>query len=161
MTSLDPRLIRRGAKAERRFAAWLDASALPHLYVEQSPMTVPVSLRGEIKRPDYLVGIPSVGIIAFDVKSKTIYARDGLIFDLREVQKLRVFSQRFHVTAFFACLDPEGGPDGYWVRLDQLDAAPAVRRGKTLTLACPLDRAMPVSLAEDFYTAFFRVVAST
>ena len=161
MTALDPRLIRRGAKAERRFAAWLDASALPHLYVEQSPMTVPASLRGEIKRPDYLVGIPGVGIIAFDVKSKTVYERDGLIFDLREVQKLRVFSQRFHVTAFFACLDPEGSPDGFWVRLDQLDAAPAVRRGKALTLACPLDRAMRVSLTEDFYTVFFRAVTSS
>lgn len=159
MTSLDPRLIRRGAKAERQFAAWLDAAALPHLYVEQSPMTVPASLRGEIKRPDYLVGIPGVGIVAFDVKSKTVYERAGLIFDLKEVQKLRVFSQRFHVTAFFACLDPEGGPDGYWVRLDQLDAVPAVRRGKVLTLACPLDRAMAVSLKENFYAAFCRAIA--
>lgn len=159
MTAIDPKLTRRGANAERQFAAWLDASVLPHLYVEQSPMTVPAPLRGEIKRPDYLVGIPGVGMVAFDVKSKTVYERDGLIFDLAEVQKLRTFSRLFHVTVYFACLDPDGGPEGYWVRLDQLDAVPAVRRGSVYTLACPLDQAMPVSLKDDFYAAFVGAVA--
>ena len=159
MVALDPRLVRRGAKAERRFADWLDASVLPHLYVEQSPMTVPAPLRGEIKRPDYLVGIPGVGMVAFDVKSKTIYEREGIIFDLAEVQKLRAFSRLFHVTVYFACLDPEGGPDAYWVCLDQLDAVPAVRRGKSFTLACPTDRTLSISLDEDFYAAFVRAVA--
>lgn len=158
MAALDPRLVRRGAKAERRFADWLDASVLPHLYVEQSPMTVPEPLRGEIKRPDYLVGIPGVGMVAFDVKSKTIYEREGIIFDLAEVQKLRAFSRLFHVTVYFACLDPAGGLDGFWVRLNQLDAVPAVRRGSTYTLACPTDRALPVSLDQDFYSAFVMAV---
>ena len=106
-----------------------------------------------------LVGIPGVGMVAFDVKSKRVYERDGLIFDLAEGQKLRTFSRLFHVTVHFACLDPEGGPDGYWVRLDQIDAVPAVRRGGVYTLACPLDRAMPVSLEVDFYAAFVEAVA--
>lgn len=159
MVALDPRLVRRGAKAGRRFADWLDASVLPHLYVEQSPMTVPEPLRGEIKRPDYLVGIPGVGIVAFDVKSKTIYEREGIIFDLGEVQKLRAFSRLFHVTVYFACIDPAGGPDGYWVRLDQLDAVPAVRRGAFYTLACTIEHALPVSLRDDFYAAFISSIA--
>lgn len=161
MTVVDPKLVRRGAKAERLFAQWLDASVLPHLYVEQSPMTVPAPLRGEIKRPDYLVGIPGVGMVAFDVKSKTVYERDGLIFDLAEVQKLRTFSRLFHVTVYFACLDPEGSQDGFWVALGQLDTAPAIRRNGALTLACPLDRAQPVCLDEDFYSAFVRSIALT
>ena len=42
----------KGAAAEQAFAAWLDDSVLPHLYVEQSPLTVPAPLRGAIKRPD-------------------------------------------------------------------------------------------------------------
>lgn len=159
MVAIDPRLVRRGAKAERLFADWLDASVLPHIYVEQSPMTVPEPLRGEIKRPDYLVGIPGVGMVAFDVKSKTVYEREGIIFDLAEVQKLRTFSRLFHVTVYFACLDPEGGSEGYWVRLNQLDAASAVRRGGVYTLACPLDQALLVSLEENFYSAFVEAVA--
>lgn len=134
---------------------------LPHLYVEQSPLTTPAPLRGKIKRPDYLVGIPGVGLVAFDVKAKTLYPRAGLIFDVAEVQRMRAFARLFHLTTYFACLDPEGGPQGYWVRLDQLDETPAVRRNGRLTLALPCARAMPVSLDEPFYDAFVRAVMIT
>lgn len=133
---------------------------LPHIYVEQSPLTVPVPLRGQIKRLDYIVGIPGVGMVAFDVKAKTIYP-EGLIFDLAEVRKLRTFARLFHLTVYFACLDPEGGQDGFWVRLDQLDEVPAIRRHKTLTLTLPTSQALAVSLAEPFYAAFVRAVALT
>lgn len=148
----------KGAAAEHTFQAWLDGSVLPHLYIEQSPLTVPAPLRGQIKRPDYLVGIPRIGLVAFEVKAKTIYAGE-LIFDVGEVQKLRKFARLFHLTVYFACLDPEGGQDGYWVRLDQLDEVPAIRRNGKLTLALSVGQAQAVSLAEPFYTAFVRAVA--
>jgi len=148
----------KGHAAEHTFRRWLDASVLPHLYVEQSPLTVPAPLRGQIKRPDYLVGIPGVGLVAFDVKAKTLYP-EGLIFDLEEVRKMRVFARLFHLTVYFACLDPAGGSEGCWVRLDQLDSVPAVRRNGTMTLCVPLHDTIPVSLQEDFYRAFVRAVA--
>lgn len=148
----------KGVAAERAFQAWLDNSVLPHMYVEQSRLTVPVPLRGKIKRPDYLVGIPGVGLVAFDVKAKTIY-EDGLIFDLDEVRKLRTFAQLFHLTVYFACLDPEGGPAAYWVRLGQLDGVPAVRRNGSLTLALPLNEAQAVSMERPFYAAFIEAVS--
>jgi len=147
----------KGAAAERAFQAWLDGSVLPHMYVEQSRLTVPVPLRGKIKRPNYLLGIPGVGLVAFDVKAKTIYG-DGLIFDLDEVRKLRTFAQLFHLKVYFACLDPERGPAAYWVRLDQLDGAPAVRRNGILTLALPVAEAQTVSMVRSFYAAFVEAV---
>jgi hypothetical protein len=155
---IDPADAAKGLAAERAFQDWLDGSVLPHMYVEQSPLTVPAPLRGKIKRPDYLVGIPGVGLVAFDVKAKTVYG-EGIIFDVAEVQKLRTFARLFHLTVYFACLDPEGGQDGFWVRLDQMDEVPAVRRHKTLTLTLPISEALPVSLAEPFYAAFVRAVA--
>lgn len=157
---INPSDAAKGLAAERAFAAWLDGSVLPHMYVEQSPLTVPAPLRGQIKRPDYLVGIPGVGLVAFDVKAKTVYG-EGIIFDVAEVQKLRTFARLFHLTVYFACLDPEGGQDGFWVRLDQLDELPAIRRNKTLTLTLPTSQALVVSLAEPFYAAFVRAVALT
>jgi len=53
---------------------------------------VPVPLRGRIKGPDLLVGIPGAGLVAFDVKSKTICP------DRAEIQKLRDFAGLFHLT---------------------------------------------------------------
>lgn len=147
----------KGAKAEHAFRVWLDASVLPHLYVEQSRFTVPAPLRGKIKRPDYLVGIPGIGAVAFDVKAKTTYP-EGLLFDLAEVQKFRAFARLFHLTVYFACLDPEGGPFAYWVRLDQLDGVAARRLARKLVLALPLDQAHPVDMRADFYSAFVAAV---
>jgi hypothetical protein len=150
----------RGAKAERAFQAWLDGSVLPHMYVEQSRLTVPVPLRGQIKRPDYLVGIPGVGLVAFDVKAKTIY-RGNLLFDLPEVQKLRTFARLFHLTVYFACLDPQGSPDGLWVRLNQLDGREVTQRRYGPFVAFPVEEALTVCLNDPFYEVFVRAVALT
>jgi hypothetical protein len=88
-----------------------------------------VPFRGKIKRPDYIVGIPGVELVAFDVKAKT--SPRGLIFDLNEIQKMGTFARLFHLTVYFACLNTEGGDKpGYWVRLDQLDEVQAVRAVK-------------------------------
>ncbi|GJD82679.1 hypothetical protein HPGCJGGD_0538 [Methylobacterium haplocladii] len=89
-------------------------------------MSVPAPMRGMLKRPDYLAGVPGVGMVAFDVKAKSVYD-DAIIFDLDEVRKLRTFARLFHLTVYFACLDPAGGSASYWVRLDQLDGLPAKR----------------------------------
>ncbi|MEP9356888.1 hypothetical protein ABLE93_25490 [Xanthobacter sp. KR7-65] len=147
----------KGAAAESAFRAWLDASVLPHIYVEQSPISVPVPLRGHIKRPDYIVGIPHVGMVAFDVKAKTLYP-EGLVFDLDEIRRLRAFARMFRVTIYFACLDPEGGHQAYWVRLDQLDGIPLQHMAKKPVLILPLSQAQPVDMRASFYDAFWDAV---
>ena len=157
-TRIDPADVAKGAAAERTFHAWLDSSVLPHMYVEQSRLTVPEPLRGQIKRPDYLVGIPGVGLVAFDVKAKTVY-QGKILFDVAEVEKLRTFARLFHLTVYFACLDPEGSQDGHWVRLDQLDGLPVTLRRFGPVFALPVREAQPVSLDEPFYAAFVRAVA--
>lgn len=155
--TIDPADAARGQAAEDLFRAWLDASQAAHVYLDQTPITVPEPLRGRIKRPDYLVGIPGVGLVAFDVKSKTIYP-EGIIFDLDEIQKLRTFARLFHLTVYFACVTGDG-MHAYWVRLDQLDEVPALRRGKVLTLCVPTEQALLVPLSQSFYSAFVTAIA--
>lgn len=140
MFTLSAALKAKGEQAEADFRAWLNWSGVAHLYVEQSPFTVPENLRGRIKRPDYLVGLPYVGLIAFDVKAKTVY--DGqLIFDLEEVQKLALFGRMFHLTVYFACLDAERPDHQWWVLLSDLVLQTPERRGKrrVVTYPAPLD----------------------
>jgi hypothetical protein len=95
-----------GQIAEDRFRAWLDRCTLPHLYVEQSPITLPQPLRGEIKRPDFLVGIPTIGTIAVDVKAKRIYD-DAIIIDAYEHRTLLNFETFFNISVWFACFPPD------------------------------------------------------
>jgi len=95
-----------GQAAEDRFRRWLDRCHLAHLYVEQSPMTIPQHLRGEIKRPDFLVGIPSIGTLAVDVKAKQVY-RDTILIDATEHRTLLAFEMFFNISVWFACFPPD------------------------------------------------------
>ncbi len=95
-----------GQAAEDRFRAWLDRCCLPHIFVEQSPMTIAQPLRGEIKRPDFLVGVPTIGTTAVDVKAKRVYA-DTLLIDAYEHRTLLNFETFFNVSVWFACFPPD------------------------------------------------------
>ena len=148
----------KGDAGERRFAAWLDASVLPHVYLDQTPMSVPAPMRGQIKRPDYVVGVPGVGAVAFDVKVKTLY-NGHFIFEMDEIRRMRTFARFFHMTVYFACLDPAGSPESYWLRLDQFENLVPVRREGSLTVAIAAEVALPVSMRKSFHTAFLDAVA--
>ena len=95
-----------GQAAEDRFRAWLDRCTLPHIYVDQAPISMPQPLRGEIKRPDFLVGVPTIGTIAVDVKAKRVYA-DTIIIDAYEHRTLLNFETFFNITVWFACFPPD------------------------------------------------------
>lgn len=69
-------------------------------------MTIPQHLRGEIKRPDFLVGIPSIGTLAVDVKAERVY-RDSLIIDANEHRTLLNFETFFNISVWVACFPPD------------------------------------------------------
>lgn len=103
-TEPDPR--ERGRQTEVSFRQWLERSALAYIATDQTPITVPKRLKGHIKRPDFLVGLPTIGTLAFEVKSKTIYG-DALVFDTDERRRLLNFQRFFNITVWFACFDPD------------------------------------------------------
>ncbi len=155
---LPSELIARGAAAERAFQAWLDASTLPYVYANQSQETVPETYRASLKRPDYIVGLPYIGAMAFDVKSKTLYD-DGFIFDASEVDRLSAFDQLFRITTFFACLDPEGSTMSVWFRVADLAGYEIVRRGDKRVLLVPFADGLVVDMRHPFQEAFGRVIS--
>lgn len=144
----------KGEAAETTFQRWLDRSAVPYIYIEQTPMTVPAGLRGRIKRPDYLVGVPHIGALAFDVKAKSIY--DGcLIFDRDELDKLATFARMFKVTMYFACFDGDD-PDGMtWVALAEVLGRPTERRARRAVVTIPKADGFHVPLSRPFMEALF------
>lgn len=155
MFRLNPALKAKGEEAEASFRAWLNQSGVAFLYVEQSPLNVPDRLRGKIKRPDYLVGIPHAGMMAFDVKAKSTYD-DHLLFEVGEVDKLACFEAFFHMTVNFACLDLNEPGHFYWVPLRALMGRPIERRGRARVMAFPIADALKADMAEGFLSAYGR-----
>jgi hypothetical protein len=105
----------RGQRIETLFKFWLDRDGLPYVYVDQSMFTVPANMRGLIKRPDFAVGIPNIGLIAFDVKAKALHKGQVLI-DLDEHRKLLVFETCFHMVVWYAVFPPRHAPYAYLFR---------------------------------------------
>lgn len=147
-----------GQAAEDRFRTWLDRCHLPHLYVEQSPMTIPQHLRGEIKRPDFLVGIPTIGTLAVDVKAKRIY-QDTILIDAYEHRTLLAFEMFFKISVWFACFPPDAPHTCHlFLNCNLAGLEAKVMKGKNV-VAVPLRMTRPVDERRDFMAALLGVIS--
>ncbi len=141
--------VQQGNAAEERFREWLDRCVLPHMYVEQSPLTVPRGLKGEIKRPDFLVGIPTIGTLAFDVKAKTVYD-NAIIIDAYEHRTFQNFETFFNITVWYVCFPP-GEPNVCHLILNRdLTGLPVITRRGKASIAMPLKDTVTADSRRDF-----------
>lgn len=91
-----------GREAERQFHVWLLESKLALMMVDQTPLTMPTHMRGTVKRPDFLVGILSIGAVAVDVKARTLH--NGMILiDPDEHAAFTAFEAYFGMPVWYAC----------------------------------------------------------
>ena len=157
MLSRDQRRIQ-GQAAEERFRSWLDRCVLPHIYVEQSPLTIPKGLKGEIKRPDFLVGIPSIGTIAVDVKAKSVYD-DTIIIDATEHRTLLNFETYFSMSVWFACFPPHEPHTCLLVLNRTLAGLPVTRRRGENAIAVPLALTKLADERRDFMAALMGAIS--
>ena len=147
-----------GQAAEDRFRAWLDRCTLPHIYVEQSPLTLPSGLKGEIKRPDFLVGIPAIGTIAVDVKAKSVYG-DTIIIDAYEHRTLLNFETFFSMSVWFACFPP-AEPHVCHLFLNRgLAGLPVTRQKGEDAIAVPLRATRLADERRDFMAALMGAIS--
>jgi hypothetical protein len=147
-----------GYAAEAAFAAWLDKSGVPYLFAEQSPQTFSAALRDTAKRPDFLIGLPYLRPLAIDVKSKSSYQKN-LIFDVDEVEKFQLFCQLFHVTGFFACLDPKGSPLMKWFPLNSFNGRAPQRVNGAWAYILPLPQGLTIDAQQPFSASLDKLCA--
>jgi len=147
-----------GQAAEDRFRAWLDRCHLPHIYVEQSPMTIPEHLKGEIKRPDFLVGIPTIGTIAVDVKAKSIYD-DAILIDAYEHRTLAAFETFFNISVWYACFPPDESHTGYLFLNRNLPRLAATTVKGKPAIAVPLRITKAVDERRDFMAVLLSAIS--
>lgn len=90
----------RGHHAEVAFKQWLNSSRLGYMVVDQTPLSVPIGHK-RIKRPDYLVGLLSIGMIAVDVKGRDLVDGHGII-ELDEYEGFHFFHRYFSIPVWYA-----------------------------------------------------------
>ena len=103
MTRIPSRNRREGLQGESSFRCWLLRSKLGFLEVDQTFHTLPYYLRRIVKRPDFLVGILSVGMVAVDVKSRVSVMKDFVIIEEAEYESFSAFERYFGLRIWYAC----------------------------------------------------------
>jgi hypothetical protein len=148
----------KGDAAEQKFMGWLDRCVLPYMYVEQSPLTVPKGLKGEIKRPDFLVGIPTIGTIAIDVKAKRIYD-NAIIIDDYEHRTFMNFETFFNMSVWYVCFPPgEPGTCHLFLNRD-LAGMQSSQRRQVRSIAVPLTNTITADPRRDFMAVLLSAIS--
>ena len=147
-----------GDAAEQKFMGWLDRCVLPYMYVEQVPLTVPKGLKGEIKRPDFLVGIPTIGTIAIDVKAKTVYD-NAIIIDAYEHRTFQNFETFFNITVWYVCFPPGDPVTCHLFMNRELGRQPTIERKGAASIAMPLRDTVTADPRREFMAVLLSAIS--
>ena len=110
-------IAKKGKVVESLFKTWLDDNQLSYLYIDQSTDTFATLFQGNIKRPDFLILLESIGLIAVDVKNKTL---SGGVYTLNietEFQKAIAFERFFRIPLWYVY---KGQKDNHWYWISAL-----------------------------------------
>lgn len=89
--------------AEKQFKQWLDDRDYSYFVVDQTPETFARFFKGITKRPDFIVVINRVGLIAVDVKDKAPHKKGDYILDESdEIEKYLHFERLTRIPVWFA-----------------------------------------------------------
>jgi len=112
----NPQLVTQGAHGEAALNRWLQSCRLPYVAVCQNPDTFSTLFPQEVKRPDFLLLIPSLGTIAVDAKNYTL---SGGVYTLNLEAELRrsiAFERLFRMPLWYAYMDHKSDGQGwYWI----------------------------------------------
>lgn len=97
--------IEQGEGGERTLQDWLDRSHLAYLFLDQTPLTIPATLRASLKRPDFLVAMDGLGTVAVDAKAKA-FIDSHFVLDTSERRRLDGFESEFGMPVWYACFPP-------------------------------------------------------
>lgn len=108
--------------SEQLFQKWLEAKKYPYVYIEQSLETFATFFRGITKRPDYFIVLPSIGLIAVDVKERQYYIDfQNFTINELEIKKLSSFERAFKTPVWVAISNESiGFTTWYWISLTRI-----------------------------------------
>lgn len=106
----------KGIKGEAKFKAWLDERGLSYLYINQDKEHFASLFNGNVKRPDFLVLIDSIGIIAVDVKNYTMFNDSYSLGYEKEVREVLSFERLFRIPVWYSYFNGDDGENSwYWI----------------------------------------------
>jgi hypothetical protein len=108
-----PNSVAIGDEGEALFMAWLNRVSLSFLYIKQDKTSFPTLFKASAKRPDFLILLEGIGMIAVDVKNHTANLNLNLEKDMKRTS---TFEQLFRIPVWFVFVDQQNkGNSWYWI----------------------------------------------
>ncbi len=154
-----PNRISKGVFGEEQLLQWFQENKIGFVPVSQSPHTFANVFAQSVKRPDFLVLLPSIGIIAVDAKNHQIN-RGGFTIGEDELHKAIRFEMITRMPFWFAFLSQqEDGSTWYWLNALKAMNVGVKRQNRSTGdsfFSIGLDKFTVVSKEQDFGKLFFQ-----
>lgn len=113
----------KGKIGEARLNAWLKSIGISYVYLDQSQDTFPDLFKGNVKRPDFLVLLESIGLIAVDAKNYTLTAAGEYTLPLEtELKRVLAFERLFRIPVWYAYMGKDSETTSVWYWISALKA---------------------------------------
>lgn len=123
-----PSAIEKGSLGEESLNLWFQENCVSYLPIKQSADGFAQAFKDRIKRPDYLVLLESIGMIAVDAKNCTLY-HGQFTLAIAELERAIAFELSTRLAFWFAFLfRGKGEYVWYWI-----NAVRALERGAAKT----------------------------
>lgn len=109
-----PELLARSKEAEQAFETWLQREHFSYLAICQDEARFAPLFSGNLKRPDFLVLLESIGMIAVDVKSCTLTMQQYTLPYEDEFQRAITFERLFRLPVWYAYWNLDTG-FAHWI----------------------------------------------
>ncbi|MFP5390296.1 MAG: hypothetical protein ACLGI6_01950 [Gammaproteobacteria bacterium] len=112
---------------------WFQSIGISYLYINQSPDMFAKLFKGDLKRPDFLVLLEAVGMIAVDAKNYKAYNGTYSLSFEKELRRVLAFERIFRIPVWYAYLGEESGGPQVWYWISALKALEVgeVKKSKT------------------------------
>lgn len=146
--------IDQGKLGEEALNRWLSECGMSYVAICQSKETFSPLFSESVKRPDFLVLLESIGLLAVDAKN---YNFSGGVYTLEleaELRRSLAFERLFRLPLWYAYYDDAGGEESwYWISALKAIEVGEVRKRKRdgmEFLAIKREDFEHISLAKDF-----------
>lgn len=143
-------IVEKGVEGEKNFKDWLNDHGFSFVHINQSKETISSLFSKKVKRPDFLVLIECIGLIAVDVKNKNM---SGGVFTLDhrpEVKDVLAFERIFRLPVWYV-YQGKNKNAWYWISaLKVLEVADIRGENENSFLSIKKEEFIKVKTADDF-----------
>lgn len=112
----------KGLIGEIALNEWFKSIGISYLYINQSPDSFANLFKGNLKRPDFLVLLESVGIIAVDAKNYKPFNGEYSLPLETELKRVLTFERLFRIPVWYAYLGKKDNSSSVWYWISALKA---------------------------------------